>query len=89
MELLAEELNNSGYEIKKVMAVKQVDVPWTTDTIKELLYKPIMQAMHPGKTSTTQLDTKEISEVWEVLNRHLAENFGVSVQFPSDEPPMI
>lgn len=86
--LLAHGLNDAGYEMKSVLAAKAVDVPWTDASIKEVLYRPIMVAMF-NKHSTTELDTKEISEVWEVLNRHLGENFGVILPFPSDEPPII
>ena len=87
-ELLAEALNDAGYEMKAVLAVKEVDVPWTKESVKEVLFRPIMSAM-TEKGSTTELGTVEVSEVWDVLNRHLGENFGVTVPFPSDEPPMI
>ena len=83
-EMYAEALNDSGYEMKAVLAVKEVDVPWSKETIKEVLFKPIMLAMF-DKKSTTELTTKEVSEVYETLNRHLASKFGVSVSFPSRE----
>lgn len=83
-ELLAEALNDAGYETKAVLAVKQVDVPWNKELVKLLLYKPIEEAM-TGKDSTADLERTEVSEVWDVLQRHLAENFGVSVGFPTHE----
>ena len=86
--MLADSLNDAGYEMKAVLAAKSVDVPWTEASIKEVLYRPVMVAML-NKHSTTELDTKEISAVWDVLLRHLGENFGVDVPFPSDEPPML
>lgn len=85
---LGKALNDAGYETKAVMAIKQVDIPWSQSTVKELLWRPIQTAMLE-KSSTTKLDRKEVSQVYEVLNRHIASNFGVSVPFPSDEPPMI
>jgi len=87
-QLLADALNDAGYEMKAVLAVKNVDVPWTKESVKEVLFRPIMEAMIE-KESTTDLETTEVSEVWDVLVRHLGENFGVTVPFPSDEPPMI
>lgn len=81
---LGNALNDAGYETKAVMAVKQVDVPWTQSTVKDLLWRPIQVAMLQ-KSSTTELDTPEVSKVYEVLNRHIASNFGVSVPFPSVE----
>ena len=86
--LLAECLNDAGYEMKAVLAAKAVDVPWTEASIKEVLYRPIMVAML-NKHSTTELDTKEVVDVWAVLNRHLGESFGVALPFPSDEPPLV
>ena len=83
-EMLAEALNDAGYEMKAVLAQKDVDVPWTKESIKEVLYRPIMQAMLQ-KHSTTEMDSAEVSRVWLVLNRHLGEKFGVTVPFPSDE----
>ena len=82
--MLAEALNDAGYEMKAVLAQKDVDVPWTKESIKEVLYRPIMQAMLQ-KHSTTEMDSAEVSRVWDVLNRHLGEKFGVTVPFPSDE----
>jgi hypothetical protein len=81
-ELLAEALNDAGYEMKAVLAVKSVDVPWNKETIKEVLWKPIQEAM-TNKDSTTELNTVDVSEVYQVLDRHIAQNFGVHVPFPS------
>ena len=82
-ELLADALNDAGYEMKAVLAVKAVDVPWTKESVKEVLFRPIMLAM-TEKGSTTELDRVEVSQVWDVLQRHIGENFGVYVGFPSE-----
>lgn len=60
----------------------EVDIPWSAETVKDLLWRPIQIAMF-NKESTTELDTHEVSEVHAVLNRHLSEKFGISVPFPS------
>ncbi len=86
-KLLAEALNDAGFEIKKVMEVKQIDIPWTQQTCKELLWKPL-QKTYLDKPSTTALTTGEVSQVYEVLNRHIATNFGVSVPFPCEDSLM-
>lgn len=83
-ELLADALNDAGYEMKAVLAVKQVDVPWSPERVKECLWRPIQEAM-TGKRSTTQLDRLEPGQVYEVLNRHMAQHFGISVPWPSEE----
>ena len=82
-QLLAEALNDSGYEMKAVLAVKNIDIPWTKESVKEVLWRPIQLAM-TEKGSTTELGITEVSDVWNVLLRHLGENFGVTVEFPHD-----
>lgn len=78
--LLAEALNDAGYDMKRVIK-PEVDIPWNERSVKEFLWKPIQHAVI-DKDSTTRLDTKQVSQVYDVLNRHLAEKFGVSVPFP-------
>lgn len=81
--LLATELNDAGLDMKKVLK-PSVDISWTKENIKEYLWRPIQTALKMKK-STTALSTAEISQVWEVLNRHLGDKFGVHVPFPSEE----
>lgn len=35
--------------------------------------------------STTELTTTDIDKIYEILNRHISEKFGVEVDFPSKE----
>jgi len=80
--LLAGSLNDSGLDMKKVLTI---DIPWTVTAVKEYLYRPVMKAML-AKESTTELDSKEISDVWEVLMRELGREKGVeNIPFPSEE----
>ena len=79
--MLADELNDSGLDMKKVLK-PGVDIPWTKSSIKEYIWRPI-QEVQLSKKSTTDLTTKEIDEVFETINRHLGEKFGVYVPFPS------
>lgn len=80
---LAEELNNSGYDMKKVLK-PSVDIPWNSKSIKEFLFRPIMK-IQTGKESTTDLTTKEIDEIYDVINRHIGEKFGIHIEWPSSE----
>lgn len=83
-ELLASALNDSGYEMKKVLEVKSVDVPWSSVSVKEVLWRPIQEAV-TGKESTTELNTVDPSEIYTILDRHISSNFGVHVPWPSEE----
>lgn len=80
---LAEELNNAGYDMRKTLR-NDIDIPWSGSTIKEYLFRPVMKAQL-GKKSTTELTTKEIDQVFDVINRHLGEKLGIHVPFPSLE----
>jgi hypothetical protein len=88
--MLAETLNDAGFEqfvvFDEIRKKKGgYDVPWNTARVKENLYKPIMEKM-TGKDSTTQMDTKEPSEICDVLGRWLSETFGITPPaWPSQE----
>jgi len=80
---LAETLNDAGLDQRKVLK-PSIDIPWDQKSVKNQLWRQIQRAK-TGKISTTELEPKEIDEIYEILNRHLAEKFGVSVPFPSQE----
>ena len=82
-DMLAEALNDAGLDMKKTLK-PEIEIPWTKDMVKEHLWRPIQEAM-TDKHSTTDLDRIEPSMVYEVLNRHLAQKFGLHVPFPCDE----
>ena len=82
--LLADTLNESGLGMREVLK-PSVYIEWNDKTIKEYIYKPILEAMLLKK-STTEMTTKEIDKVWETINLHLGEKFGVEVPpIPSQE----
>lgn len=80
---LAKELNDAGYTVQLVLKQK-IDLDWTPQSVKELLWRPAQTAI-TGKKSTTLLDkVEDITTVWEFLNRHIGEKFGIHVEFPHD-----
>jgi len=82
-ELLAEQLNSAGYDMKKVLK-PEIDISWTKENVKEYLWKPIQSALFLKK-STTELETKDIDKVYDVLNRHLGQKLGIeNIPFPSE-----
>lgn len=82
LTLLAKELNDAGYTIQ--LFLKQtVDLDWDKNSAKELIWRPIQKAL-VQKKSTTQLDkVSEIDLIYDHLNRHLGEKFGIHVPWPS------
>ena len=82
--LIAETLNDGGYDMKKVLK-PSVDIPWSKNTVKEYLWRPLQEA-YLLKHSTTKLNTKDIDKVIDILTRHLGEKLGIELpSFPSIE----
>lgn len=81
-EMAAEALNSSGYDIQKTIK-HQMSVPWGKESFKELVWRQA-QKTYLGKASTTELTTKEVDEVYEIVNRYLAL-FGIHVPFPTKQ----
>ena len=86
-ELLATKLNEAGYDMRKTLK-NDIDIPWSKESVKDFLWRPIQQALL-GKDSTTELETKDIDKIYDVLNRHLGEKLGIHVDFPSNEPDLL
>lgn len=81
--MLADELNAAGYTVQLVLKEK-IDLDWDKDKVKELLWRPAQQAI-TGKKSTTSLNkVSDIDEIFEHLNRHIGEKFGIHIPFPSE-----
>lgn len=80
---LAEAFSDRGLDMKRVLK-KEIDIPWTGDSVREYLWKPLQKVVIQ-KESTTDANTNEYSKVYDVLNRHIADKYGFSVPFPSRE----
>ncbi|HQI26285.1 MAG TPA: hypothetical protein PLY95_03520 [Candidatus Paceibacterota bacterium] len=83
-EMASVALNDAGYDIKKTLNSK-LEHPWNGERFKELIWRPVQEACL-GKKSTTELcKAREIDIVYEVINKHLSEKYGIYVPFPSEE----
>lgn len=77
---LADALNDAGYSVAKVMK-HDAEIPWNPNLVKELLWRQVQEIMTEIE-STADLEPKQVSQVYEVVNRHIAQTTGVSVPFP-------
>ena len=84
---IANACNDSGQEmeITSPMLKNSVTVQWTDKSVKEYVWRPVQKAMFPDTHSTKDLSTKELSQVAAQLQHFLANNFGLSVDFPSQQ----
>lgn len=77
---LATELNNAGVSVAVFM--ENIEADHTMESVKSL-WRAFAKAKY-GKQSTTELTKKEINDVYEEVNRHVAQ-FGIHISFPSNE----
>ena len=73
---LADTLNDAGDDMRKTLR-QDVDIPWTCESVKEHLWRPIQIAM-TDKRSTTEITTVEPTEIHAVLSRHLGQKLGIA-----------
>ena len=81
--LLAEALNDGGFEMQKVIR-QDVDIPWTGTTVKEILWRPL-QIAYKLENSTKRLKTTDIDKIYDILNKVIGERTGVYVPWPCIE----
>ena len=70
-------LTQCGLDMKAVLK-PEVDISWSKDSVKQYLYKPVLEAL-TGKQSTTEQNTIEPSVVADHIARHLGDKFGVTL----------
>ena len=73
-------LNDAG--IEQHIFLKDIEVPHSMESIKSV-WKAIEHA-NTRKTSTTEMSTKECTEIYDIFNRHLSK-FGIHEPWPSLE----
>jgi len=76
----AVELSNAGITVQAF--VKDLEADFTMETVK-MMWRAFAKAKY-GKESTTELTSKQINEVYDECNRHLAK-FEIHLPFPSQE----
>ena len=77
-------LNDSGVDMKAFLKPTAL-IKWTPEGFKENVWMPVQKAMF-STDSTTELNTKQVSEVFEVIHKHASESKGVTLpEFPHAE----
>jgi uncharacterized protein YoxC len=77
---LANDLNEKGLTVQFVIS-HSMDIDWSMQSVKDLLWRTAQKG-HLGKVSSTELNTKEVSPIYEEVNR-IVTQFGVSIPWPS------
>jgi hypothetical protein len=85
--IMSKALNAAGWTKKKYFAVKVMDVDWTPESFGEDVWRGLQEALYMHR-KTSKLDKKEVTTVYENVNRHLGNTCGVSAEFPSMDGQM-
>ena len=80
-DLVADKLNQSGQTVQTFFKA-DIPMPFSMIIVKELVWKFFQKRMLE-KDHTARLTTDEVTKIYDAMNIHLAEKYGVSVPFPS------
>ena len=78
-KMVADAMNDAGHSVQTAFTA---EVAISQANIKDGMFKVVMHSLYPDKTSTTELETDEVTHVYENMNRITAERYGVSMNFP-------
>jgi hypothetical protein len=79
---ISDELNEIGLQYQYTgISGKTFELRYTSTLVKEFVWRPIQIAMF-NKKSTTQLDTKEMNDIIDVILVFFGDR-GISLEFPS------
>ena len=82
---VAQALNDAGLTIQEVLKNFKMEIEWTEESCKEILWRTAQKRMY-NKHSTTRLNKhQEINMIHDVMNRFLSENFHLEyIPWPHD-----
>lgn len=82
---VARELINKGYTIQDVVEkIRKAEITPTTENLKEVMWKPMQQAVLKTK-STRELSKTDVDEVYAPLSMWLSKEFQIDLPFPSNQ----
>lgn len=86
LTMLSEALNDAGYDrIKTLQKLKDdpnVEIPNDKDSVYEDIWMKIQGAVYPEAEGSSDLETTEVSNVYEIANRYSVKLFGISIPWP-------
>lgn len=83
-ELIAASLNGAGLDMRTVLK-PEIDIPWTKESVKEYIIRPVMKAMTTKSSTTTLSKIGEIEAIWDTVMRFLMEKHHIEyIPFPSE-----
>ena len=83
---VADSLNAAGYSIPEVLKHFKMEIPFTKENVKELLWRTAQKRMFSKHSTKQLLKQGEIDDIVDVMTRFLGENFHIEyIPWPSLE----
>ena len=70
-------LTDAGLDMRAVLK-HDAEIPWTPESAKEHLWRPVQKAMATTE-STTELTTTDCSDICDAITRHIGQKLGVTL----------
>ena len=87
-DLASKEAQNSGITYSEFIRLRpKLELPWTPERVKELWQHASLLLY--GTTKTSELETHQVSIVYDVVNKVMGEIMGFNILFPSEEEQML
>lgn len=78
---ISDEMIGSGIDLR-LLYEGDVDIPATPDSIKSY-FRNIARTLYPEVSSTADLTTKQLQEVFAEFQRQVGQRTGIEMDFPS------
>jgi len=85
--MLAEALNDAGYDMRTFPWKEGLEIPFNTKYCMDRFWRPVMDAMI-GENSTKKQSIEDVHEIYKVVDRAISTKTGVTVDWPSIESLM-
>lgn len=84
--LIAEKLESAGIDWKLLIKTDGVDVPVSTETVKEFLFRPVMKLLYGIESTKDLMKTEgQIEKIHETIMRTLGQKHGIEWHdFPTE-----
>lgn len=77
---LKKAFNDAGFDMNIVLA-EGTQISWSDYTVMEYIWRKVQKSL-TGKTSSTELETKEVGVIYDEINKYVSETFGLFVPWP-------
>jgi len=79
---IVQKIKNAKTEI---LENKDLELDWKMQLVKDIIWRNIQLALFEDKTSTTQLSSGEVTQVYKTMDKYLSSLGIESIDFPSEQ----